>query len=199
MTDLTLVSFFDGDRSGKLRWLLEELGLPFTEERVRFEDTRKPAYIAQSPLGVVPLLRIDGRTLRESTAIGHHLIETHGPHLGAPVGSPSRVDYLTWISTFSENLEQKLVECAVSKGGLLPPAVFEFNAPLMRKRLGQIAPLLPTEGFLLGEFGFADIVAAYSIRLGVQTGLLERTAVDPWLSRLIERPAAQRANFFKGL
>ena len=152
MSTMTLVSFFDGDRSGKVRWLAHELGLELTEERITFQQTKEPGYLAESPFAVVPLLRTDGRTLRESTAIGHHLIETHGPHLGVAVGAPNRVDYLSWIATFAENLEQKLVECAVSKGGLLPPAVFEFNAPLVRKRLAQIAPLLPQQGFLLGEF-----------------------------------------------
>ena len=87
MSTMTVVSFFDADRSGKVRWLAHELGLELTEERITFQQTKEPGYLAESPFAVVPLLRTDGRTLRETTAIGHHLIETHGPHLGVRVGA----------------------------------------------------------------------------------------------------------------
>ena len=196
---IEITGFFPGDRSGKVRWLAYELGLEVQDQWIRFPDTADPDFRALSPLRVVPVVRIDGVPHRESTAIGHLLVERFGPELGIAPGAPERAAYLTWIATFAENVEQKLVECAVSKNGLLPPELYEANAPQLKRRMPVLAKLLPSEGFLCGRFTFADIVAAYSLRLAVQTGLLERDAVEPYLGRLIERPAAQQAKFFDGL
>lgn len=196
---IEITGFFPGDRSGKVRWLAYELGLDVQDHWIRFPDTREPDFRAQSPMGVVPVVTIEGVPHRESTAIGHVLVERFGPQLGIGPGEQGRAAYLTWIATFAENVEQKLVECAVSRNGLLPPAVFEANAPLLRKRLPILAGLLPEDGFLCERFTFADITAAYSLRLAVQIGLLERDAVEPWIGGLVERPAAQRARFFEGL
>ena len=69
-----------------------------------------------------------------------------------------------------------------------------------RRKLGVLAAQLPAEGFLCGDaFTLADVLAGYSLRLGVQTGLVERDAVEPYLSRLVARPAAQRARVFASL
>jgi hypothetical protein len=45
----------------------------------------------------------------------------------------------------------------------------------------------------------ADIVAGYNLRLAVQTGLLDRDAAEPYLSRLVDRPAAQSSRIFASL
>lgn len=196
---ITISSFFDGDRSGKVRWLAYELGFDVVEDRVPYARLRDDDFAKRSPLRVIPLVTSNGIEYRESTAIGHVLVETHGPHLGVPVGDPRRAAYLTWISTFVENTEQKLVECALSRAGRYPPEVYETNAPRLRRRLSALAALLPADGHLCGDFTFADIVAAYSLRLAVQYDLLERAAIEPWLTRVMARPAAREANFFDGL
>lgn len=196
---ITISSFFDGDRSGKVRWLAHELGFTIVEDRVPYSALGQDDFAKRSPLRVIPLVQLDGVEHRESTAIGHVLVESYGPHLGVPVGDPRRAAYLTWISTFVENTEQKLVECALSKSGRYPPEVYDKNAPRLRARLAALAALLPTDGHLCGDFTFADIVAAYSLRLAVQAEIIERTAIEPWFTLIMERPAAQQANFFAGL
>lgn len=198
---LVLYGFGDVDRSGKVRWVAEELGLQVVEERVGFGAHRKPPYTGLNPLGQVPTVRWRGEVLIESTAICHRLAEDHDdPKLWIGRGEPGRGDYLFWLAAFGETLEGRLVECAVSRAGLLPSTYFELHESGVRRKLGALVDRLPQQGHLCGEgFTLADVLAGYSLRLAVQTGLVERAAVEPYLSRLVDRPAAQRARIFDSL
>ena len=195
---IELYSFGDVDRSGKIRWLAEELGLEVVENRVGFGEHRKDPYLQLNPLGQIPTVRFRGKTLIESTAIGQNLVEAFDePKLWVGRGEPERDDYLFWLSAFAETLEGRLVECAVSKAGMLGPEYFQLHERSCRRKLGVLADKLPDEGWLCGErFTLADVTAGYSLRLGIQVGLLERDRAEPYLSRLITRPAAQRSRIF---
>ncbi len=196
-----IYSFGDFDRSGKVRWLAEELGLAIEEQPVRPPAHREPDYLALNPLGQVPTVQFRGRTVVESTAICHHLAEAvDEPKLWIGRGEPERQAYLYWLAAFGETCEGRLVECAISKRGVIGPEYFDLHASALRRKLGVLAEQLPDEGYLAGSFlSVADVVAGYNLRLAVQTGLLERERVEPYLSRLVERPAAVRSRIFARL
>src|SRR5258706_254672 len=62
------------------------------------------------------------------------------------------------------------------------------------------AKMLPKDGFVAADrFTVADVVTGYGLRLSVRLGLLERAAVEPYFSRLVDRPAATAARFFASL
>jgi glutathione S-transferase len=85
----------------------------------------------------------------------------------------------------------------VSRAGILGPEFFTLHEQRVRSKLAAIAPMLPKDGFVAGDrFTIADIVAGYGLRLGVRIGLVERTAFEPYISRLVDRPAARAARFF---
>ena len=197
---ITLYSFGDVDRSGKVRWTAAELGLEVVEERLGFPSHRKPPYPHLNPLGQVPTVRFRDSVLVESTATCQVLAEAFdAPKLWIGRGEPGRDRYLYWISVCAETLEGRLVECAVSKAGILGPEYFDLHEETLRRKLAVVAAQLPAEGFVCGDvFTVADVVVGYSLRLGVQVGLIERSRVQPYLARLVERPAAQRARFFAG-
>ena len=198
---LTLYSFGDVDRSGKVRWLAEELGLAVEEERLALGDHRGPPYTELNPMGRVPAVRFRGEVLTESTAICHIMAESFDmPRLWVGVGEAARERYLFWLATFGETLEARLVECAISKAGLIGPEYLTLHAPSVKHTMTVLAGWLPDEGWLCGEaFTVADVLAGYSLRLAVQTELVERATVEPYLGRLIARPAAKRARVFDSL
>jgi hypothetical protein len=133
---LTLYSFSDADRSGKVRWVAEELGLEIIEQGVEFGAHRRPPYTDHNPLGQVPTARFRGQTLIESTAICHSLAEAvEAPRLWIGPGAPGRDLYLRHLAIFGETLEGRLVDCAISRIGLLPPGVFDVHAPHLKRRL----------------------------------------------------------------
>ena len=198
---IAIYGFGDVDRSGKLRWLANELGLDAREERVAFGEQHKTPYLDLNPLGQIPTAVFRGRTLIESTAACHVIAESfESPKLWVGRGEPERQKYLTWLAIFGETFEGRLVECAVSRAGILDPQYFTLHERRLRPKLEVVASMLPKEGFVAGDrFTIADILAGYSLRLAVRLGLAPRGAVEPYLSRLVERPAAQAARFFASL
>ncbi len=198
---ITIYGFGDVDRSGKVRWLAHELGLDVRDERVTFGDQHKPPYLEMNPLGQIPTALFRERTLIESTAACHLVAESfESPKLWVGRDEPGRQKYLMWLAIFGETLEGRLVECATSKAGILDPEYFTLHEKRIRPKLEAVAKMLPKDGFVAGErFTVADIVAGYGLRIAVRLGLAPRTSVEPYFSRLIERPAATAARFFASL
>jgi glutathione S-transferase len=89
-----------GTRAGRVRWVLEELGLPYREvtlDRAKGEH-RRPEYLGINPLGRVPAL-VDGDfVLTETAAICLHLAEQHPERGLAPrPGTPERARMNQWL------------------------------------------------------------------------------------------------------
>ncbi|GMV13409.1 MAG: glutathione S-transferase family protein [Myxococcales bacterium] len=198
---ITLYGFGDDDRSGKVRWTARELGLEIEEVGVRPGDNRKPPYTELNPFAHIPTVKFRGEILTESTAICHTLAEAFDePKLWVARGEPERRAYLFWLAAFGETLEARLVECAVSRAGILGPEYFALHEKGLRFKLGVVAERLPREGYLCGErFSVADVLGGYSLRLAVQCGLIERAKVEPYLGRLVARPAAVQSRVFASL
>src|SRR5690349_6550389 len=62
-------------RDLRVRWALEEAGLPYDERLIGFEDRTSAAYRALQPFGQVPAYEEDGFVLFESGAIVLHVAE----------------------------------------------------------------------------------------------------------------------------
>jgi len=84
-------------RSVRIRWLLEELGIPHELERVEFRPQPTP-FAQATPFGKFPVL-VDGDVvMAESGAILEYVLEVHGNGRLAPaVGSPQRGEFLQWV------------------------------------------------------------------------------------------------------
>ena len=82
-------------RSGGVRILFEELGVPF-EMRVlnlRAGDLRKPEFLAVNPMGKVPAILHKGALVTEQSAIYLYLADLFpeaglGPRIGDPLRGP---------------------------------------------------------------------------------------------------------------
>ncbi len=195
---ITLHSFGDVDRSGKVRWLAAELGLSVEERRIAPGEHRAKPYTDLNPFAQIPTVIFRGRTLIESTATCHTIAESFdSPKLWIGRGEPEREKYLFWLAVFGETLESRLVESALSKGGVLAPEYLALHEARVRQKLDAATKMLPDEGYLCGEaFTIADILAGYSLRLALRLGFVERSA---YFSRLVSRDAAKTARFFPNL
>jgi glutathione S-transferase len=198
---ITLYGFGDVDRSGKIRWVAAELGLGVNEQRVAPPGHRAKPYTDKNPFAQIPTVEFRGETMIESTAICQTLAEAFDePKLWIGRGEPNRDKYLFWLALFGENLEGRLVECAVSRAGILGPEYFALHEKALRFRLGVAASMLPREGYLAGDrFTVADVLGGYGLRLAVQCGLVARAAVEPYLGRLVARDAARGSRIFASL
>jgi len=198
---LHLHAFGQADRSGKIRWLCGELGIPVEEHRLRPPDHRKPPYTELNPYGMVPTAQYGGRTMIESTAISTWLAEQH-PDAGLTVSAdhPERFDYLQWVALFAETLESRLVEYRLAKVDYIPAVFADTTKARLERQLPIAVAQLPAEGFLVaGRLTLADIEAAYSLRLAIAAELLALDDVAGYLRPLMARPAAQAAGFFASI
>ncbi len=199
--DLILYGFGVNDRSGKLRWLAHELGLPLDDRRVKLGEHRQAPYTDLNPYGMIPAAQWRGQTFIESTATCTFVAEQFpDSRLVVAPGEPERAAYLQWCALFAETLESRLVEHLLAKVEVLPAAFLQTTTPSLELRLPVMLGQLPKSGFLVADrFTLADIEAAYSLRLAISAGLVELDAVAGYLRPLMERPAAKAARFFSSI
>ncbi|WP_196137791.1 glutathione S-transferase family protein [Aliikangiella sp. G2MR2-5] len=198
---LKLYSFGYTDRSGKVRWLAEELGISVEEHKVEVGDNRKPEYKQINPFGAIPTAIYRGETLTESTATCIHLAEMF-PEKGMAVFAKEkeRYEYLRWISMSAESMEGKLVDYILASYGIMPEELKGIFQQLLEFKCRAFAQQLPEEGFLVANrLTVADIVTAYSLKLGILNGFIQYEQVEGYLGPLMQRKAAAKAHFFDGL
>jgi glutathione S-transferase len=88
-------------RGRVVRWMLEEIGMPYRTEIIDYGPTMKaPAYLAVNPMGKVPALRLGDSIVTETAAICAYLADAFpaaglapppGALLSSPVPTPDRL------------------------------------------------------------------------------------------------------------
>jgi glutathione S-transferase len=182
-------------RAFRPRWLLEELGIPYTLRPIDLmHGERNPAH----PLGAVPAVRIDGMTMIESGAICHWLTDRFPDRRLAPAqDDPQRARYEQWMFFAPGTLEPPGFEI-VLHSFILPesqrvPAIVPFAEKTYRRVLRLLSEELDHDGYLLGErFSTADIMIGSTLNW-LPDQLAPFPALRAYLDRLSARPAWQRA------
>ncbi len=189
-------------RAVRPRWLLEEIGAPYTLVRLDMSkgEHKMPEYVKIHPHGAVPAL-VDGDvTMFESAAICAYLADKFPEkRLAPPVGSPARASYYQWIIYSMATLEPPVLQ-VLSHMVMLPEAERSAAAAEEgRAKFGQIAAVLTQalegKSFLLGEqFSAADVMIGSTLVWGQMLGLLnDYPVLAAYVGRLASRPAFQRA------
>ncbi|MEQ1522804.1 MAG: glutathione S-transferase family protein, partial [Aestuariivirga sp.] len=89
-----------------VHFLLEEMGVPYTNIWMTPEQVAAPEFRELSPIGYIPALGLDdGSALFESAAIVAFLVTAHPEKGMAPqVGSNEYGEFLSWLHFLSTNL-----------------------------------------------------------------------------------------------
>ncbi len=194
--------FFPQTRATRPRWILEELGIPYELEKVDVTkgEQRLPTYMKVHPLGVVPALDDDGFTMFESAAIVMHLADKFPDKGLAPAaGSKERAEYYQWILFAMTELENPLIDI-LQHTRFLPeaerqPAAIEKASKRFKTVATALQERMQNREYLVGDrFSAADVVVGGVLVLGNALGQLgDHPALQAYLKRLMERPAAQKA------
>jgi glutathione S-transferase len=187
-------------RSLRVRWLLEELALPYRLEVRSFAELRRPEHLALHPLGKVPVLVDGDLALFESGAILQHLLERHGAgRLEPKPGSAERSLFWQWFHYAEATLTPPLGSI-VRHTVLLPeaerlPALAEWGRAQAAQVLAPVERALAGRSWLLPEFSAADVMMGYSVKLASLLRLLgdAHPNLSAYLARCEERPAYARA------
>ena len=169
---LTL-AYAPNSRAGRVRWLLEELGVPYELQRVTLYSPQmaEPAYRALHPLGKVPALTVDDRTMIESGAMLVYLADRFADRGLAPaLDAPERAAYLQWIFFGATQLEPPLdVIFKNPDPDVKAKQAIEFHAAAQVLE----AALADGRAFLLGDtFTAADIAVGSVLGWARAMGLL---------------------------
>jgi len=187
-------------RSLRVRWLLEELGLRYELAVRSLAALKEPDHLALHPLGKVPVLRDGDLVLFESGAILQHLLERYGDGRFEPKpGTPERSLFWQWFH-FAEATLTPPLGLILRHTARLPeaervPAVLGFARAQAESALAAVEGALASRAWLLTEFGAADIMMGYSVKLASFVRLLGDPTPNlrAYLARCEERPAYQRA------
>ena len=187
-------------RSVRVRWLLEELGVP--HELVRVDFNRPSHTFAQStPLGKLPVVEDDGAVFGESGAIVEYIVERYGKgRLAPPIGSPLRGEFLQWVH-FAEATAFPPIGVIVwhtlyEQNADRFPEVIESARGRALEAFAIVDKRLEGRDYLLGaEFSAADVMMGFTLFAARALGVLDDRYqnVNRYVARLEQRPAFQKA------
>ncbi len=177
-------------RDLRLRWALEEAGLPYTVATVPLAD-RGPEHLARQPFGQVPFLEDGEIRVFESGACLLYLAEKSEALM--PRDPQGRVETQQWLIAALNSVEMVTVPWWFI--GLSKPAENPL-AGWMQQRFERLEPVLAGRDWLAaGRFTVADILMAEVLRIPRDKGVLEPfPALTAYVARACARPAFQKAH-----
>jgi glutathione S-transferase len=181
-------------RDLRVRWALEEAGLPYRVESVSFRE-RTPEHFAQQPFGQVPWLRDGDLTVFESGAILLHLGERSEKLMPAERHGRSAVTQWVFAALASvEAASQPWSSYQFSKDTIETPGRKHIDH-FLEVRLKRMEAVLAGREWLTGAFSVADILMADVLRLVHRfDGLADYPACRDYVARATARPAFTKAH-----
>lgn len=183
-------------RDLRVRWALEEAGLPYRTRLIGPEDQAGPAHRARQPFGQVPVLEDDGLVLFESGAIVLHIGARCETLL--PADPAARARATTWLLAALNTVEvviQPLAEIDLFHAAEPWAQARRPEAErAVRLRLAELAACLGDRDYLEGRFTAGDLMTAAVLRILRHTDLVAaEPSLAAYLARCEARPAFRRA------
>jgi glutathione S-transferase len=191
-------------RSGRPRWLLEEIGVPYEVKRLNLQagEQKAPEYLKLNPNGAVPTLVDDDTVLFESAAICQYLADKFPEKNLAPkVGTPERGKYYQWVHYAMSGLEPPAVTIFLHTV-FLPeaeriPQLIDGARQQITAAVQVLDDALAGREWILGsQFSAADVMIGSTLMWCQMMGMVDpsKQNVAAYLGRCMARPAVQRAN-----
>jgi glutathione S-transferase len=180
-------------RDLRVRWALEEAGLPYRTRLLAQGDQDKPEYRALQPFGQVPVFEEDGFVLFETGAIVLHIGERTEALL--PRDPAARARATQWVIAALNSIEPFMNNVALIDlfyaneewAKLRRPGAVEF----LQRRLSALSKTLGDKPHLDGDrFTAGDLMMSTVLRILKHTDIVTR---DPRLAAYIERCTARPA------
>lgn len=180
-------------RELRVRWMLEELGLPYEAVVYSHPDTKKHPYLDLQPFGQVPYFKTDEFQMFETGAILIHLALKYNKLL--PSEEIARAHTLQWMFAAQTSVEPFLFHIFMLK---FDPEATEATKAKGRKicedRIRVLSEILGDQEFFSGAFSIAEIVMTTVLRTANVSNLLApHPNLEKYMHRMESRPAFQRA------
>ena len=182
-------------RDLRVRWALEEAGLPYRTRLLAQGDQNSADYRALQPFGQVPIFEEDGFVLFETGAIVLHIGERCEELL--PRNAQARARATQWLIAALNSVEPHIMNVALlgflyaneEWAKLRRPSAEQFA----RRRLSALSASLGDKPYLDGDlFTAGDLMMATVLRIQPQL-FAGDTRVEAYVERCCTRPAFRRA------
>jgi glutathione S-transferase len=183
-------------RDLRVRWALEEAGLPYEVRLIDIGDLNSPAYRRQQPFGMVPAFEADSRGLFESGAIVHRIAADS--EVLMPDDRHDAAETVTWMFAALNTVEPPILNLLAIDlqhgeeqwAKLRRPAAVDA----VKVRLTALSAWLDGRDYLAGRFTAADILMTTVLRFLRHTDLVAGFPVlGAYLERCEARPTFQKA------
>lgn len=191
-------------RDLRVRWALEEAGLPYEQKLLADGEKETAGYRAWQPFGQVPAYeeeREDGERLRlfESGAIVLHVAER--PDAGEallPADPQARARAIQWMFAALNSVEPPIQNLAAIDLFYADEDWAKARRPgaeeMVQKRLGDLAAALDGSDWLADDrFTAGDLLIATVLRIPRHTDLVAQAGLARYLARCEARPGFDRA------
>src|SRR5687768_7226362 len=183
-------------RDTRVRWALEEVGLPYEVRLVSFRSMKEPAHRAIHPFGQIPTYEEGDLALFETGAIVFHIAQHHPGLL--PRDANARARAITWMFAALNTVEPPILELANARILEGDKPWSKERLPLVegrvRARLEQLSARLGDADWLDGAFSAGDLLMVSVLLRVKSSGILdEYPNLAAYVARGEARPAYKRA------
>lgn len=181
-------------RDLRVRWALEEAGLPYRVESVPFRD-RTSGHFSHQPFGQVPWLTDGDISIFESGAILLHL--AYRSEALIPADPRGRAEATQWLFAALNSVEMASLPWSIlvfsGQSGEAP--AWESFDGFLEARLTHLEAVLARLEWLAGTFSVADILMADVLRLVDRFDRLEEhPECRDYVARATARPSFMKAH-----
>ena len=184
-------------RDLRVRWALEEAGLPYNTRLLEQGDGDKPDYRALQPFGQVPIFVEDDVALFESGAIVLHIGERSEVLL--PNDAKARTRAVQWLIAALNSIEPFAMNLAAIDLFYADEEWAKLRRPgaeaFVQRRLEALSKALGDKPYLDGDrFTAGDLMMTTVLRILKHTDIVTRDQrLAAYVERCTARPAFRRA------
>ncbi|PSF11451.1 glutathione S-transferase family protein [Marinobacter shengliensis] len=184
-------------RGRVVRWMLEEIGVPYAVETMQFgPEMKTPEYLAINPMGKVPAIKHGSTVVTEVAAICAYLADQFPEkNLAPPPHSMERGPYYRWLFFMAGPFE--MATSALAYGWKIDNSnVQAVGCGRVEDSVNTLEKVLGQSPYICGDhFTAADVlVSSYLWWETMQKNIPQNEVFQDYIKRTESRPAAQRAN-----
>jgi len=188
-------------RASRNLWVLEELNLPYTQNKVNSQDgsSKSAEYLAINPLGKMPSLK-DGDAVRfESLGINLYLAQKYGVGKLYPAdhaGQAKCIQWTMWCATEVEGhvvtmLVERMFKPAPVRNEAVAQAAEAILIPALQMLDGQLAgrDYLVGNSFTIADLNIACVLSSLAM---IKFDMTPFPNVGRWLAASLARDAQKK-------
>lgn len=183
-------------RDLRVRWALEEAGVPYEVRKLKAMGERPADYFAEQPWGQVPSYRDDKVQLFESGAIVLHIGQRFGGVL--PPDEEGRARATAWTIAALNSVEPFVAQLPIidlfHKGEAWTVERRPQVVEMIGKRLDRLSEWLGEREWLEGTFTAGDLLMVDVLRVARNNDVLTQPNLAAYVERGTSRPAFKRAH-----